>query len=386
MKKKILCLGVICVLVFILLQSCCFAQTVSGRNKYYQIELPDSYNMWPSQSSIMGDITKWEIPSISSETFDGIVNIHSYEKYNQQIKYNPELNYNGIYCLNGYSLGDLNKAIKSQNTFLTKYYTNIKFLHKDLLTINGYPAQRVTYKNNNYEDYYMDIYTIEADNHIAWICFDGCKKSFIDSKTQQDIINSFRFTNDTVNNVMNLPFSDVLTTDWYNNAVRYVYKNKIIKGTTATTFKPNNKLTRGQLATIIWRMEGSKKVTNGKNFSDVKNTDYYYDAVRWASANKIVNGYSNGRFGADDNITREQLAVMLQNYARYKKKNTTKVADISKYKDVTGVSSYAVDAVKWAIGNKVISGKSNGTRIDPKGNATRAEASAMIQNYCINIK
>ena len=128
----------------------------------------------------------------------------------------------------------------------------------------------------------------------------------------------------------------------------------------------------------------SAKIAN--RFPDVKSGDYYYEAVRWASEKKVVNGYKDGKFGPKDNITREQLAVMLQNYARYKKKNITKTTNISKFKDASGVASYATNAVKWAVANKIISGKENGTKIVPRGNATRAEASAMVEAYCSYVK
>lgn len=181
-------------------------------------------------------------------------------------------------------------------------------------------------------------------------------------------------------------FADVKTTDWYYNSVLYVFKNKIILGKTDSLFKPNDKLTRGQLVTILWRMAGGEIVDAPNKFIDVKANDYYYDAVKWASAKKVVSGVSNDKFAPNKNITREQLAVMLNNYARYKKINIAQIANISNFTDAKGISDYAVDAVKWAIGNKIMNGKDKGTRIDPRGNTTRAEASAMIQNYCIYVK
>ena len=181
-------------------------------------------------------------------------------------------------------------------------------------------------------------------------------------------------------------FEDVRKDMWYYDSVSYVYSQGIMLGTTDTTFKPNDKITRAMLATIIWRMEGSPQATGGKEFSDVKKGQYYYTAIKWAASKGIVNGYDNGKFGPSNYITREQLAVMLNNYARYKKKNVSNIADISKYVDSKSVSPYAKTGVQWAIQNKIISGKDNGTRIDPKGNASRAEVAAMICNYKKNVK
>ena len=232
--------------------------------------------------------------------------------------------------------------------------------------------------------YYGDVSEYYSDNYIHRVIIVSSTKEYLTSSERNNIIKSLK-VKDTVLNSNGIPFMDISKNDWYYNSVKYVSNNKIITGTTPYTYNPNGKLTRGQLATIIWRMAGMPKV-KGKEFPDVKTTDYYYQAIQWASANKIVNGYATGKFGPKDNVTREQLAVMLQNYAKYKKKNVNDLANISEYSDIKKVSSYAINAVRWAIHNKIISGKEGGTKIDPKGNATRAEVAAMIQNYYIYIK
>ena len=181
------------------------------------------------------------------------------------------------------------------------------------------------------------------------------------------------------------PFIDVKKSDWYYNAVEYTYQRGIISGATETEFRPSAKITRGMIVTILWRMEGSPKVTGVEDFTDVKG-QYYYDAVRWAAKNGVVNGYGDGRFGPNANITREQLATILCNYAKYKKKNTNVTVDISKYKDWNKVSSYARASMQWAIKTGVVTGKENGTKVDPQGTATRGEAACMIYNYCTKIK
>ena len=182
-----------------------------------------------------------------------------------------------------------------------------------------------------------------------------------------------------------LPFTDVNKSDWYYNAIEYTYQNGIISGATDTEFRPSAKITRGMIVTILWRMEGSPKVTGVKDFTDVKG-QYYYDAVRWAAKNGVVNGYGDGRFGPNANITREQLATILCNYAKYKKKNTNVTVDTSKYKDWNKVSSFARASMQWAIKTGVVTGKENGTKVDPQGTATRGEAACMIYNYCTKIK
>ena len=182
-----------------------------------------------------------------------------------------------------------------------------------------------------------------------------------------------------------LPFRDVIVSDWYYSSVKYTYQNGIISGATSTEFRPNAKITRGMIVTILWRMEGSPKVTGVKDFTDVKG-QYYYDAVRWAAKYGVVNGYGDGRFGPNANITREQLATILCNYAKYKKKYTNSTVNTSKYKDWYKVSSYAKPSLQWAIAKGVVTGKDNGTRVDPLGTASRGEAAVMIYNYCTKIK
>ena len=179
--------------------------------------------------------------------------------------------------------------------------------------------------------------------------------------------------------------NDVNPNDWYYTAIKYTYQNGIISGATDTEFRPSAKITRGMIVTILWRMEGSLKVTGVKDFTDVKG-QYYYDAVRWAAKNGVVNGYGDGRFGPNANITREQLATILCNYSKYKKKYSNATVDTSKYKDWNRVSSYARQSIQWAIKTGVITGKENGTKVDPLGTATRGEAAVMIYNYCTKVK
>ena len=182
-----------------------------------------------------------------------------------------------------------------------------------------------------------------------------------------------------------LPFKDVGLGDWFYEAVKYCNYKGIILGATDTEFRPNKNITRGMIVTILWRMEGQPTVTGVKDFPDVNTKDYYSKAVRWATKNKVVNGYNNGNFGPNDNITREQLATILCNYAKYKGKNVNVTADTSKFADWYKVTGYARPAMNWAIKTGVITGKYNGTKVDPQGTASRAEAAGMIYNYCTKI-
>ena len=181
-----------------------------------------------------------------------------------------------------------------------------------------------------------------------------------------------------------LPFKDVNVDNWYYTAVKYVYNNKIMNGLSSTKYGPNEKLSRAMMATILYNMSGSPKVSGTSPFKDVKDSKkWYYKAVLWASKNNIVSGYKNGNFGPSDNITREQVAVMLYKYAKYRGKNVSKLGNITTFSDYKNVASYATTQMKWAVGTGVITGSNN--KLNPKGNATRAEAASMIYKYCSKV-
>ena len=182
-------------------------------------------------------------------------------------------------------------------------------------------------------------------------------------------------------------YTDVKTTDWYYSAIKYCRDRGIILGTSDTTFNPNTKLTRGMLVTILHRMEGKPEPKTQNKFKDVYKALYYYDAVVWATEKGIVHGYGNGStFGPDDEITREDLAVILRNYAQYKGKNVNVTTNLgASFRDGTKVSTHAKTAMQWAVGTGVITGNDDRT-LTPQGTATRAEAAGMIYNYCTKVK
>ena len=181
-------------------------------------------------------------------------------------------------------------------------------------------------------------------------------------------------------------FKDVLKTAWYYNAVKYSYDTGIIKGYSDTIFAPNDNITRGQLVTILWRIEKEPKANNLNNtFDDVADNKYYTSAIKWASSKGIVKGYGGTKkFGPDDFITRQDLAIILNRYADYKGKVENYDILLNTFCDYNEVSKYAEKSVKWAVARGVISGNllSNGSKsIAPKSNTTRAEAAAMLMRF-----
>ena len=180
------------------------------------------------------------------------------------------------------------------------------------------------------------------------------------------------------------PFVDVAEDAWYYDAVQYVNENGLMDGTSPNLFSPNVTTTRGMIVTILYRLEGAPDVTGTNIFTDVDENAWFADAVLWANTNGIVSGYGNGLFGPNNTITREQMAAVLYRYAQYKGYDTAAKADLSGYTDAAQVSDWAVDAIRWANAEGLISGTSP-TTLTPKGGATRAQAAAILARFCQNI-
>ena len=171
-------------------------------------------------------------------------------------------------------------------------------------------------------------------------------------------------------------FSDVSRNDWYYDAVAYVVEKGLMNGTGTGLFAPNTAITRGMIVTILYRLEGEPAVAGSCPFSDVKPGSYYEKAITWAAAHDIVGGYGAGKFGPDDTITREQFAAILYRYAR----KPAVRGEIGTFTDAAQISTWAADAMRWAVGEGILSGV-GGDRLDPNGQATRAQAAKMLMNY-----
>lgn len=181
-------------------------------------------------------------------------------------------------------------------------------------------------------------------------------------------------------------FNDVSANDWFASAVDYVTGKGMMNGTADNTFSPKANTTRGMVVTVLYRLENQPS-TSAASFTDVDSGAYYANAVAWANANGIVSGYGSGKFGPNDKVTREQLAAILYRYAQYKKYDVSVGEDtnILSYNDAQSISTYAIPAIQWACGAGVVTGKS-GSKLDSKGNATRAEVAAMLMRFCENVK
>ena len=174
-------------------------------------------------------------------------------------------------------------------------------------------------------------------------------------------------------------YSDVSASAWYAKAVAYVTEKGMMEGSSGK-FMPLDKLTRSQMAQVLFNLEGKKSVNYALTFGDMNGTEWYAEAVRWAASEQIVNGYDNGNFGPNDPITREQLVTILYRYAQYKGLDTaTTEENLTSFADAAQVSGYAVSAMKWAVGAGVINGTDSG--LAPKATATRAEVAQILMNF-----
>lgn len=178
-----------------------------------------------------------------------------------------------------------------------------------------------------------------------------------------------------------LEFEDIFEDDWYYDAVKYVSERDLMTGLNKSTFDPADILSRAQFAVILHRMNGEPEMEYEMVFPDVLAGTWYTDAVLWANDVEVITGYSDGRFGPADYITREQMAVMMYRFACRCGYGENMADDFEGFEDAEKVSDFAWDAMRWAVGNGMISGKYNGTVLDPQGSAARAECATIIMRF-----
>jgi len=174
------------------------------------------------------------------------------------------------------------------------------------------------------------------------------------------------------------PFTDVSDDDWFYEYVKEAEKSGFMNGTGNGRFDPDGSVTRAMFITVLYRLCGSPEADNTENFTDVNDTDWYSDAVKWGYANGIVKGISDTEYAPDIMISREQMAAMLYRYANYKDKDTTQGGMlIREFADFESITEYAVPAMTWCVNNGIINGTGKDL-LEPQGTSTRAQASAVI--------
>ena len=182
-----------------------------------------------------------------------------------------------------------------------------------------------------------------------------------------------------------LPFTDVNSDDWFLAAVQYVYENDRMAGTSSTTFQPEVNLTRAMAAQVLYNLEGQLAVTGDTTFTDAADAgDWAVKAITWAEQTGVVAGIGDGLFDPTANVTREEFAQMMYNYASYKEYDLTLEGDLSQFEDASAISGWAETAMSWANGSSLINGHDDGT-IDPQGTTTRAQAASILMNFDQNV-
>ena len=182
-----------------------------------------------------------------------------------------------------------------------------------------------------------------------------------------------------------LPFTDVDSDDWFLAAVQYVYENDRMAGTSSTTFQPEVNLTRAMAAQVLYNLEGQPAVTGDTTFTDAAAAgEWAVKAITWAEQTGVVAGIGDGLFDPTANVTREEFAQMMYNYASYKEYDLTLEGDLSQFEDASAISGWAETAMNWANGSGLINGHDDGT-IDPQGTTTRAQAASILMNFDQNV-
>ena len=209
---------------------------------------------------------------------------------------------------------------------------------------------------------------------------DGTYSFVMPEKAAQPVTVEVTFVCDGGDKCLSHGYADVDQGDWYHEAVDYAIRNKLMLGKAEGVFAPKSITTRAEMVTVLYRLEGEPAVTEDIPFDDVPAGEWYSDAISWAAANGIVDGYGNGKFGPNDTVTREQMAVILYRYADYKGYDVTKLADMAGYTDAAAVSDWADTAMKWAVAAGIIEGKS-ATTLSPSGDSIRAEVATVFMRF-----
>jgi hypothetical protein len=322
-------------------------------------------------------VNKDDIPIIYASNPDAVYGIVMNSTENalgfgvfQGFMYFDDLGFNPIYAAaffyeNFYHLTDAN-ALQSA---ISANFQNASLPSKVTTDLSNYSAKDFEAKliegMRYYEKHAGKYAGTKLEWNVDWTRGFGATVSGGDSDGDADTDFAFNFTD--------------IANHWAKDSIGKVVSRGLLKGVSDTEFAPEERTSRAMVVTVLHRYDGEKKAGFGK-FTDVSAGTWYSDAVSWAAANGIVKGTTETTFAPNDNVTREQLATILYQYAQYKNVANDTKGDLNKFGDNAKISGYAVDAMKWAVGNGIITGK-DGNLIDPQGVATRAEVAVMLQRF-----
>ena len=341
------------------------------------VRLPDSleYMEWAAfEDNNIGQITNWPAAITTWNDFllgcqmdaltlpDTILNVHSLTSYSS-----PVMNLNRVKVIegfSGYGYADIYTSDTIQPGSGTILMPNLERVFPNT-HIGGDGAGVVAIPNM---EVYVPFNGVDEgfDEHLNVVIFEPSMLEGLPSAppSAAPMVGSF---------------TDVRTNNWFAGAVEYVVNNGLFSGVSDTSFAPNEPVTRGMLVTVLWRAAGEPSAS-ASAFADVPADAWYAKAVAWANANGIVQGYDASTFAPDDRITREQLAAIFQRYAGFKGMETSGRGDLSQFGDTGALSNWAQEGVSWAVGAGLISGKGDGV-LDPQGATTRAEAAVILQRF-----
>lgn len=341
------------------------------------VRLPDSleYMEWAAfEDNNIGQITNWPAAITTWNDFllgcqmdaltlpDTILNVHSLTSYSS-----PVMNLNRVKVIegfSGYGYADIYTSDTIQPGSGTILMPNLERVFPNT-HIGGDGAGVVAIPNM---EVYVPFNGVDEgfDEHLNVVIFEPSMLEGLPSAppSAAPMVGSF---------------TDVRTNNWFAGAVEYVVNNGLFSGVSDTSFAPNEPVTRGMLVTVLWRAAGEPSAS-ASAFADVPADAWYAKAVAWANVNGIVQGYDASTFAPDDRITREQLAAIFQRYAGFKGMETSGRGDLSQFGDTGALSNWAQEGVSWAVGAGLISGKGDGV-LDPQGATTRAEAAVILQRF-----
>ena len=253
-------------------------------------------------------------------------------------------------------------------------------------------ATKVNLKEGQFYNYTLylqpNLYEVKAGHELALViyAYEPGKASYSQNYTitlDNASVNAAIPVDESTPVDPELPFTDVAAGSWYYDAVKYVYENKVMNGVEGNQFAPDETLSRAMLVTILYRLDGEPSL-DGENlgypFEDVEEGSWYSDPVYWARLHGIVNGVEGNKFAPNDGLTREQMAAILYRYAQYKKLDVSASADLGTFADGSKTSSWAVDAMKWAVGEKLINGL-EGNTLAPQNTSTRAQVATVMMRF-----
>lgn len=314
------------------------------------------------------------------------VSVYTNDSYRQSIQVTRDK-----YDWNTFSFTMPNASVVIAPTYTSDYYTiSVDGGSHGSVSIEAEPAGTNSYYGIRNEYVYIDatpntgykvksVTVVDKYNDSIKVYESSTANRYYFTMPDSNVTVKVEFTP----RVMSNPFTDVRSTDWFYDAVNYVYSEGIMDGTSVYMFSPNNATSRGMLVTILWRLAGQPVVT-GTSFSDVSSSSYYYYAVLWASKYGIVDGLGNNMFGPDQAITREQFAVILYRYAQHCGYSTSANSTLVGYADSNKISSYALTAMRWACGAGLFEGDER-ANLNPQGQTTRAAAAKLLMTFQENV-